>query len=137
MQHSNQPEINTAGVSDRAEKSTRIRLWHCARSRQVLLSLMIYTMIIIAATLPTTNVYMWWGHYMLFPVVDVYEISKLWSTQGFGHVPWFPDYYFGYGYPYHTFYGPLGFYVAAIFHFIFGLDYGLATKLSFYVSLWL
>ncbi len=137
MQHSNQPEINTAGVSDRAEKSARIRLWHWARSRQVLLSLMIYTMIIIAATLPTTNVYMWWGHYMLFPVVDVYEISKLWSTQGFGHVPWFPDYYFGYGYPYHTFYGPLGFYVAAIFHFIFGLDYGLATRLSFYVSLWL
>jgi hypothetical protein len=74
---------------------------------------------------------------MLFPVVDVYEISKIWSTQGFGHVPWSPDYCFGYGYPYHTFYAPLGFYVGAIFHFVFGLDVGCATKLSFYVSIYL
>jgi hypothetical protein len=98
---------------------------------------MTYTAIIIAATIPTWNVYMWWGHYMLFPAVHVYEICKVWSAQGFGHVPWCPDYCFGYGYPYFTLYGPLGFYIGAIFHFILGLDYGPATKLSFYASLYL
>jgi hypothetical protein len=35
------------------------------------LSLAIYTVIIIAATIPTADVYTWWGHYMLFPVVVV------------------------------------------------------------------
>ena len=74
---------------------------------------------------------------MLFPAVHVYEICKMWSAQGFGHVPWCPDYCFGYGYPYFTLYGPLGFYIGAVFHFILGLDYGPATKLSFYVSLYL
>jgi hypothetical protein len=101
------------------------------------LSLTIYTAIIIATTIPTADVYMWWGHFMLFPVFDVYEICKAWSAEGFGHVPWFPDCCFGYGYPFLTFYAPLGFYVAAIFHFIFALDYGPATKLSFYTSIYL
>ena len=99
-------------------------------------TLLIYTSIIFITTLPTADVYMWWGHYMLFPVVDVYEICKIWSAEGFGHVPWFPDYCFGYGYPYLTLYGPLGFYIGAIFHFLLGLDYGPATKLSFYASLY-
>jgi hypothetical protein len=112
------------------------QLWHGVRT-PLFLSLLIYTLIIIAATMPTWDVYMWWGHYMLFPAVDVYEISKIWSAQGFGHTPWSPDYCFGYGYPYFTLYGPLGFYVGVIFHFILGLDYGSATKLSFYTSLYL
>lgn len=113
----------------------RLRGW--ITRNPVSVSLLIYTLIIIITTLPTADVYMWWGHYMLFPVVDVYEICKLWSAGGFGHVPWFPDYCSGYGYPYHTFYGPFGFYIGAIFHFLLGLDYGPATKLSFYTSLWL
>ena len=110
--------------------------WRWARS-PVFLSLLIYTVIIVVATVPTWDVYMWWGHYMLVPVVDVYEICKIWSADGFGHVPWSPDFWSGYGYPYHTFYGPLGFYIGAIFHFLLGLDYGPATKLSFYTSLYL
>ena len=65
---------------------------------------------------------------MLFPVVDVYEISKIWSAQGFGHVPWSPDYCFGYGYPYHTFYAPLGFYVGAVLHFLLGVNFGWRNK---------
>jgi hypothetical protein len=80
---------------------------------------------------------MWWGHAMLFPVVDIYEICKIWSAQGFGHLPWSPDSCFGYGYPYHTFYAPLGFYIGALFHLILGLDYGPAIKLSFYASFYL
>jgi hypothetical protein len=80
---------------------------------------------------------MWWGHAMLFQVVDIYEISKIWSAQGFGHVPWSPDYCFGYGYPYHTFYAPLGFYVGAVLHFLLGVNFGWATKLSFYASIYL
>jgi hypothetical protein len=113
----------------------RLRGWITHNS--VWVSLLIYTSIIIVTTLPTADVYMWWGHYMLFPVVDVYEICKIWSAGGFGHVPWFPDYCFGYGYPYLTLYGPLGFYIGSIFHFLLGLDYGPATKLSFYASLYL
>ena len=137
MHGSDQPaQVNARTLSARAEERTTVPLWQWAR-RPVFLSLLIYTLIILLATIPTWDVYMWWGHYMLFPVVDVYEICKIWSAQGFGHVPWFPDYCFGYGYPYHTFYGPLGFYVGAIFHFILGLDYGPATKLSFYTSLYL
>jgi len=131
MQRSHHPaEVNAAVLSERTEDRIRIRLWRCARRRQVLLSLVSYTAIIIAATIPTADVYMWWGHYMLFPVVDVYEICKVWSATGFGHVPWCPDYCFGYGYPYFSLYGPLGFYIAAIFHFVLRFDYGPATKLS-------
>lgn len=113
-----------------------VPMWRSA-GRPVFLSLLLYTLIILLATIPTWDVYMWWGHYMLFPVVDVYEICKIWSAEGFGHVPWFPDYCFGYGYPYLTLYGPLGFYIGAIFHFFLGLDYGPATKLSYYTSLYL
>ena len=113
---------------------TRWRRLLCA---PVVQSLAVYTIIIIALVWPTLNLYMWWGHAMLFPVVDVYEICKIWSAQSFGHVPWSPDYCFGYGYPYHTFYAPLGFYIGAVFHFILGADYGPATKLSFYASLYL
>lgn len=100
-------------------------------------SLAVYTGIILVLVWPTLDLYMWWGHNMLFPVVDVYEISKVWSAQGFGHVPWSPDYCFGYGYPYHTFYAPLGLYIGAVFHFLLGLDFGWATKLSFYASIYL
>lgn len=126
-----------ARSGSRTQSGAVSKRWRSANSRSVLISLLLYTAIIIVATLPTADVYMWWGHYELFPVVNVYEICKVWSTQGFGHVPWFPDSCFGYGYPFLTFYSPLGFYVAAIFHFIVGLDYGPATKLSFYASLYL
>jgi hypothetical protein len=123
--------------SDEQKKRSEARLWRWMREKPVPLSLLIYTAIIIATTIPTADVYMWWGHFMLFPVFDVCEICKVWSAEGFGHVPWFPDCCFGYGYPFLTFYAPLGFYVAAIFHFIFALDYGPATKLGFYTSIYL
>ena len=131
------PEVSGAVVTEWAEEKSRTRPSGWRRENPVFLSLLIYAAIIIATTIPTADVYMWWGHYMLFPVVDVYEICKIWSADGFGHVPWFPDYCFEYGYPYLTLYGPLGFYIGAIFHFFLGLDYGPATKLSFYTSLYL
>ena len=139
MQNSDQPsEVNAQVLSEKPTgKRVGVRLWYFLRGTPVFSSLVLYTLIIIVATIPTWDVYMWWGHFMLFPVVDVYEICKVWSEQGFGHVPWLPDSCFGYGYPFFTFYAPLGFYVAAIFHFVFALDYGPATKLSFYTSLYL
>ena len=139
MQGSDEPSdaTNPALAEKRAPRKIGVRLWPWLRQRPVFLSLTIYTAIIIATTIPTADVYMWWGHFMLFPVFDIYEICKVWSAEGFGHVPWFPDCCFGYGYPFLTFYAPLGFYVAAIFHFIFALDYGPATKLSFYTSIYL
>jgi len=124
-------------LQNRTDDRIGTPLQNWCRHRPVLLSLIIYTAIITAATVSTWDVYMWWGHYMLFPVVQVYEICKLWTAQGFGHVPWSPDFCFGYGYPYFALYGPLGFYVGALFHLLLGLDYGPATKLSFYASLYL
>jgi hypothetical protein len=109
------------------------RTW---RRSPIFLSLIIYTALIVVTTIPTWDVYMWWGHYQIFPLSNVYQVSKQWAAQGFGHVPWFPDSCFGYGYPFLTFYSPLGYYVGAIFHFVLGLDYGAATKLSFYASLY-
>jgi hypothetical protein len=131
------PEGSRTVLSDEQNMRSEAPLWRWMRGKPVLLSLITYTAIIIATTIPTADVYMWWGHFMLFPVFDVYEICKVWSAKGFGHVPWLPDCCFGYGYPFLTFYAPLGFYAAAIFHFAFDLDYGPATKLSFYASIYL
>ena len=100
-------------------------------------SLVVYTFIIFALIFPTLGLYMWSGHDQLYPVVRVYEVCKVWRVNGPCHTPWAPDWAFGYGYPNHTFYPPLGYYVGALFHFIFGLDYGPATKMSFYSSLYL
>ena len=100
-------------------------------------SLAIYTGIIIILIWPTLGLYAWSGHDQLFPVIRVYEVCKVWRAQGPGHVPWAPDWAFGYGYPFHTFYQPFGYYVGALFHFLLCLDYGPATKMSFYSSLYL
>ena len=139
MQHADPASVTSTATLLQDGTKIRIgaRVQNWFRDKPVLLSLVIYTAIITAATVPTWHVYMWFGHGMLFPVVDIHEICKLWTAQGFGHVPWSPNSCFGYGYPYHTFYAPLGFYIGAIFHFILGLDYGPATKLSFYASLYL
>lgn len=109
------------------------RLWREPRLR----AFFVYTGSILLATVPTWNVYLWWGHSMLFPAVHVSEICKLWRADGFGQVAWCSDYCFGYGYPYFCLYGPLGFYVGALYHFVLGLDFGNAAKLSFYTSLYL
>ena len=100
-------------------------------------SLAIYTGIIIILIWPTLGLYAWSGHDQLFPVIRVYEVCKVWRAQGPGHVPWAPDWAFGYGYPFHTFYQPFGYYVGALFHFLLCLDYGPATKMSFYSSIYL
>lgn len=112
-------------------------LWRFFRHNPVAQSLSVYTLIIIVLIWPTLGLYMWSGHDQLFPVIRVYEVCKVWRAQGPGHVPWAPDWAFGYGYPFHTFYQPFGYYVGAVFHFLLGLDYGPATKMSFYTSLYL
>mgnify|MGYP001792979143 CR=1 FL=1 len=100
-------------------------------------SLVAYTVIIIALIFPTLPLYAWSGHDQLFPVVRVYELCQIWRVNGPFHAPWAPDWAFGYGYPFFTFYAPLGYYVGAIYYFVFGFDYGPATKMSFYSSLYL
>lgn len=103
----------------------------------ITLSLLIYTAINLVLISPTLSLYMWSGHDQLFPVVRVHELCKAWRVNGPFHSPWQADWAFGYGYPFFTFYAPLGYYAGALFHFILGLDYGPATKLSFYCSLYL
>jgi uncharacterized membrane protein len=102
----------------------------------ITLSLLAYTVIVVALFLPTFGLYMWSGHDQLFPVIRIYEVCKVWRANGPFHAPWQPDWVFGYGYPFHTFYQPFGSYVGALFHFLLGLDYGPATKWSFYSSLY-
>jgi hypothetical protein len=111
--------------------------WRPLSRNPVAQSLAIYTSIIIILIWPTLGLYMWFGHDQLFAVIRVYEVCKVWRANGPGHVPWAPDWAFGYGYPFHTFYQPFGYYVGALFHFLVGLDYGPATKMSFYSSLYL
>jgi len=111
--------------------------WQCLVRNPIAQSLAIYTLVILVLIWPTLGLYMWSGHDQLYPVIRVYEVCKVWRAQGPGHVPWAPDWAFGYGYPFHTFYPPFGYYIGAIFHFLLGFDYGPATKMSFYSSLYL
>ena len=111
--------------------------WQRLARNPVAQSLGIYTVVILVLIWPTLGLYMWSGHDQLYPVIRVYEVCKVWRAQGPGHVPWAPDWAFGYGYPFHTFYQPFGYYVGALFHFLLALDYGPATKMSFYSSLYL
>ena len=113
------------------------RYWPGLLRNPIALSLLAYTAIIFVLIIPTLSTYMWSGHDQLFPVVRVYELCKAWRVNGPFHAPWQADWAFGYGYPFFTFYAPLGYYAGALFHFILGLDYGPATKLSFYSSLYL
>lgn len=91
--------------------------------------------LVLALIAPTFHTYMWYGHERFHSVVRVRELCRLWAVQGPFHAPWLPDICFGQGWPFFTFYAPLGYYAAAFFHFIFGLDYGAATRWSFYASL--
>jgi hypothetical protein len=113
------------------------RNWRAVLQNPVTLSLVTYTAIAFALFIPTLGLYMWSGHDQLFPVIRVYELCKLWRTNGPFHAPWQADWAFGYGYPFYTFYAPLGYYIGALSHFLLGLDYGPATKFSFYASLYL
>jgi hypothetical protein len=113
------------------------RHWRAFLQNPVTLSLVAYTAIVFVLISPTLGLYAWAGHDQLFPVIRVYELCKLWRVNGPFHAPWQADWAFGYGYPFYTFYAPLGYYAGAISHFILGLDYGPATKFSFYASLYL
>ena len=117
--------------------NTLAERWKWLFREAIFQSLAVYTGIIIVLIWPTLGLYAWSGHDQLFPVIRVYEVCQVWSAQGPGHVPWAPDWAFGYGYPFHTFYQPFGYYVGALFHFLLGLDYGPATKMSFYSSIYL
>jgi Predicted integral membrane protein len=111
--------------------------WQAFLKNPVTLSVVAYTAIIFALIFPTLGLYTWAGHDQLFPVIRIYELCKLWRVNGPFHAPWQADWAFGYGYPFYTFYAPLGYYAGALSHFILGLDYGPATKFSFYASLYL
>lgn len=101
------------------------------------LPLAIYTVVVFLVFLPALGVYAWIGHEKLYAVVRVRHLCALWSAEGPFHAPWFPDICFGYGWPFFTYYAPLGYYVAAAAHFILGLGYGPATGLSFALAAWL
>jgi hypothetical protein len=108
-----------------------------SRARTHLLPLGLFTLLLAALLAPTFQMYMWYGHERFHAVARVRELCKVWAAQGPFHAPWLPDVCFGQGWPFFTFYAPLGYYVAAAVHFLFGLDYGAATRWSFYAAFWL
>ncbi len=61
----------------------------------------------------------------------------LWRANGSFLTPWFPDVCFGYGWPFFTFYAPLGYYVSAFVYTGLDVTFGWAAKLSFYLSFYL
>lgn len=81
--------------------------------------------------------YMWAGHESLFPVVRVRIMADLWRAGGGFQAPWMADQCFGYGWPFFTFYSPLGYWVGAALSFLPGVDLGHATQASFGLSVFL
>mgnify|MGYP000883477223 CR=1 FL=1 len=100
----------------------------------VVLSLGLYMGMLFALYAATFRMYMWMGHEQLFPVQRVWHLSELWRAQGPFHCPWLPEVCFGYGWPFFMFYAPLGYYVGAAFHFVFGLNFGASVRWSFYLA---
>jgi hypothetical protein len=100
----------------------------------VWLSLGLYAGILLALFAATFRMYIWWGHEQLFMVQRIWHLSDLWKAQGPFHAPWFPEVCYGYGWPFFTFYAPLGYYVGAAGHLLFGLNYGASARWSFYLA---
>lgn len=84
---------------------------------------------------PSLPLYFWIGHEQCHAVMRVKWMAEQWALTGPFHYPWFPEVCFGYGWPFFTFYAPLGYYVAGAAHFLLGMDYGRSTKFSFYLSM--
>lgn len=99
-------------------------------------ALLIYSLLVLALIAPTFTYYIWDGHEMVFPIVRIQQMAKVWAANGPFHTPWLPDFTHGYGWPVFTFYAPLGYYVGTAGHFLFGLDFGPATRLSYYLSVY-
>jgi hypothetical protein len=100
-------------------------------------SLAVYSGLILALIWPTLPSYMWTGHDSFFPIVRMDGMARIWEAGGPIQAPWLPDMAFGYGWPFFTFYAPLGYIVGATGIVGLGLSSGAATKLSFYLALWL
>lgn len=92
----------------------------------------ILTLLLIA---PTLRMYYWGGHEEYFPVMRVMHLGALWESEGPLHRPWFPEVCHGYGWPFFTYYAPLGYYVGAGVYRLTGWSAGAATRLSFYLAL--
>lgn len=99
--------------------------------------LLIYTAIVFVLLWPTYGLYAWVGHEMVYPFIRVQQMSWVWSAQGPFHVPWMPEACYGYGLPFFTFYAPFGYYVGAAFHVFARMNVGLATRMSYYLALYL
>ncbi|GEM_PF-4144103 len=83
---------------------------------------------------PTFGRYGWTGHEGYAPQERVTAMSEVWRAQGPFHVPWLPQVAHGYGWPFFTFYAPLGYYVAATMVVGLGSGTGPATRMSFYLA---
>jgi len=114
-----------------------IQCLRCFSKSHVSWSLALYTTLVVLMVWPTLNYYIWFGHEEFYPVLRISRMCHVWRFNGPFHTPWMPDTCHGYGWPFFTFYAPLGYYVGAIGHFILNLNYGGAARLSFYISIFL
>lgn len=100
-----------------------------------LYGLAVYGLLTLLLIAPTLRMYYWGGHEEYYPVMRVMHLSALWESDGPLHRPWFPEVCHGYGWPFFTFYAPLGYYVGAGVHRVSGWSAGASTRAAFYLSL--
>ncbi len=73
--------------------------------------------------------YFWGAHDARHSVYFLFEFNRA-ISDGIPYPRWMPDFSFGFGYPFFNIYGPLSFYVGAVF-LKMGLDFVTATKMVF------
>jgi hypothetical protein len=100
-----------------------------------LYGLAVYGILLLLLIAPTLRMYYWGGHEEYYPVMRVMHLAALWESEGPLHRPWFPEVCHGYGWPFFTYYAPLGYYVGAGVHLVSGWSAGASTRAAFYLSL--
>ncbi len=87
------------------------------------------------AIAPGLDDWLWEGHDHVSAALRVHMLVRLWQTAGFHYPSWLPEAAVGYGYPFFTFYPPLGYFVAGLVGWVLPISIGLAVRLSFWLSL--
>lgn len=77
----------------------------------------------------------WMGQEWIYAEVRVHFLAQLLAEGGPLHAPWLPQVARGYGWPFFTYYSPLGYYAALPFIALFGASSTQATTLSFLAAL--
>ncbi len=120
------------GLTIEANRFSRINMFSfLKRTDPYLILLFLFSLFAIGPLLAPG--YFWGAHDGRHSVYFLFEFDR--SIQdGIFYPRWAPDYTFGYGYPMFNIYAPGALYVSEFFHLI-GLDFVLATKMTFALAI--